>query len=76
MLCRAEPYSGHAAFHPFAALAGDYRQGICRPTSVMTMFAVWLALLPRMVLFLSIAWCMMNWKRVAIAAQSDGDNAE
>lgn len=32
-LCRAEPYSGHAAFHPFA-LAGDYRRGICRPTSV------------------------------------------
>lgn len=32
-LCRTEPYSGHAAFHPFA-LAGDYRCGICRPTSV------------------------------------------
>ncbi len=28
------------------------------------MFAVWLALLPRMVRSVVIAWCMMNWKRV------------
>ncbi|VDY42544.1 peptide transporter permease SapC [Salmonella enterica subsp. enterica serovar Daytona] len=48
-LCRAEPYSGHAAFHPSLLLA-IIVVAFAGPTSVThAMFAVWLALLPRMV---------------------------
>lgn len=70
-LCRAEPYSGHAAFHPFA-LAGDYRRGICGPHLSHAMFAVWLALLPRMV---RSVYSMVHdelEKEYVIAARLDG----
>ncbi len=60
----AEPYSGHAAFHPFALKRWRLSSVIAGPHLSHAMFAVWLALLPRMVRSVYSAWCMMNWKRV------------
>ncbi len=50
---------------PFPA-AGNYRCSVCRTEFVHAMFAVWLALLPRMVRSI-YRWCMTNWKKSTLS---------
>ncbi len=46
--------------------AGNYRCSVCRTELSHAMFAVWLALLPRMVRSIT-AWCMTNWKKSTLS---------